>query len=115
LSFLKTEKITKVEESLRLSKVETPKSGEINLPNCPTLAYSFGIEPVEIVYSSPSMTQRADNTRMVLAKFEKPKPLWLVDRTDYDMEYEKRLTNKESGTIENRYLHEWIQSSPLFN
>ncbi|MDD5604904.1 MAG: hypothetical protein PHX29_03205 [Dehalococcoidales bacterium] len=69
--------------------------GQLALPSCPALASSFGIKKEEVVIQTPNVLAREPESRLVQVKLKKRRPVWLLDATDYVVEFERHAPGAE--------------------
>jgi len=90
------------------SSETTFQTGYINLPPCPSLASSFGIEVGEMVFCAPEILLRHANGKLVKCSLEKPQPLWYINVTDYFAEYENNMPKNDAGVLDGSDMHAWL-------
>ncbi len=66
-------------------------SGKIEVPSCPSLASVFSLKTDEEAIQEPQVIERHTGGRLVKVKLKKHRPLWLIDISEYVMEYEGYL------------------------
>jgi Fe-S-cluster containining protein len=64
-------------------------SGEIALPSCPALCRPLGLKKDELMVSKAVITERDPDSSLVKLRIRKHKPVWVIDATEYVMQYEK--------------------------
>ena len=85
------------------------QSGNFIPPSCPTLAKSFGVNQGEITLCKAIPLEKDETRRLLKCQLQQPKPLWLIDASDYFQEYDKNMPKNANGTLEGSNMHEWLE------
>lgn len=84
------------------------QSGSFIQPSCPTLAKSFGVTQGEISLIRAVVLEKDETGRLLKCQLQKPRPLWLIDASDYFQEYVESMPKNENGILDGWSMHEWV-------
>jgi Fe-S-cluster containining protein len=85
------------------------QSGNFIMPSCPTLAQSFGVNQGEISFCKAVSLERDKTGQLFKCQLQQPRPLWLIDASDYFQEYDKNMPKNENGNLEGWNMHQWFE------
>jgi hypothetical protein len=60
----------------------------MELPSCPPLAASVGINKDQLYIQLANVIEKGPNSNLVRVKLKKHKPVWVIDATSYIREYQ---------------------------
>jgi Fe-S-cluster containining protein len=89
------------------------QSGNFIAPSCPTLAKPFGVIEGTISLCRAIPLEKDETGRLFKCQLERPRPLWMIDASDYFQEYDNNMPRNEDGKLDGWDMDDWVRF-PLY-